>query len=132
MHTSKFNDDEPQRSVSMTVTMPEATNDSLALIKAAKRAVDALWKSGFRYSNAGIVTLDLVCPSERQPALFDAMDHEKAVKAMAAVDLANKRWGRATVVPAALGIANKGAFTTKFEMRSPGYTTRWDELQKCR
>nr|WP_314260771.1 Y-family DNA polymerase [uncultured Devosia sp.] len=132
MHTSKFNDDEPQRNVSMTVTMPETTNDSLALIKAAKRAVDALWKSGFRYSKAGIVTQDLVRPSERQPALFDAMDHEKAAKVMAAVDLANKRWGRATVVPAALGIANKAAFSTKFEMRSPRYTTRWDELPTCR
>lgn len=115
----------------MTVTMPEATNDSLALIKAAKRAVDALWKSGFRHSKAGIVTQDLVRPSERQPPLFDAMDHDRTAKIMAAVDLANKRWGRATVVPAALGIANKSAFTTKFEMRSPRYTTRWDELPKC-
>lgn len=36
--------------------------------------------------------------------------------------------GWATVVPAALGFASKSAFSTKFEMRSPRFTTRWDEL----
>jgi DNA polymerase V len=72
MHTSRFNGDEPQRSVSMTVDIPEATNDTLTLIKAARRAVDALWMSGYRYSKAGIITQDLVPPpipqrSIRQP-----------------------------------------------------------------
>lgn len=127
MHTSPFADD-PQRSVSMTVDIPEATNDSLQLIKAAKRAVDGLWKSGFRYSKAGIITQDLVPPAERQRALFDGLDHERAAKVMAAMDEANRRWGRAAVVPAAVGIASKSAFTTKFERRSPRFTTRWDEL----
>lgn len=130
MHTSPFADD-PQRSVSMTVDIPEATNDSLHLIKAAKRAVDGLWKSGFRYSKAGIITQDLVPPAERQRALFDGLDHDRAARVMAAMDEANRRWGRATVVPAAVGIASKSAFTTKFERRSPRYTTRWDELPTC-
>ncbi|MGV8949716.1 MAG: Y-family DNA polymerase [Cypionkella sp.] len=130
MHTSRFNDDEPQRSVSMTVDIPEATNDSLQLIKAARRAVDTLWLSGFRYSKAGIITQDLVRPPIPQRALFDKLDHEKAAKVMAAMDEANRRWGRATVVPAATmgGPAKGQTFSTKFEMRSPRFTTRWDEL----
>ncbi|WEK03366.1 MAG: Y-family DNA polymerase [Candidatus Devosia phytovorans] len=131
MHTSQFDDDEPQRNVSMTVDIPEATNDSLALIKAARRAVEQLWQSGYRYSKAGIVTQDLVPPPIPQRALFDQLNHEKAAKVMAAMDEANRRWGRATVVPAAVGIAAKSAFTTKFEMRSPRYTTRWRELPEC-
>ncbi|KQN75028.1 Y-family DNA polymerase [Devosia sp. Leaf64] len=132
MHTSPFADD-PQRSVSMTVDIPEATNDSLTLIKAARRAVDALWKPGFRYSKAGIITQDLVPPAERQRALFDAMDHDKAAKVTAAMDEANRRWGRATVVPAATmgGPRKQQTFTTKFDMRSPRFTTRWDELPRC-
>lgn len=131
MHTSPFADDEPQRSVSLTVDIPEATNDSLQLIKAARRAVDRLWQPGFRYSKAGIITQDLVPPAIRQRALFDGLDHERAAKVMAAMDEANRRWGRATVVPAAVGIASKSGFTTKFEMRSPRFTTRWDELPEC-
>lgn len=134
MHTSRFNTDDPQRSVSMTVDIPEATNDSLALIKAAKRAVDHLWKSGFRYSKAGIITQDLVPQSLQQPALFDNLDHERAANVMAAMDEANRRWGRATVVPASMmsSSAQKQTITTKFELRSPRYTTRWDELPECR
>lgn len=134
MHTSRFSDDERQRSVSMTVDIPEATNDSLQLIKAARRAVDRLWQSGFRYSKAGIITQDLVPPAERQAALFDNLDHERAAKVMGAMDEANRRWGRATVVPAATmgGLRKAQTFSTKFEMRSPQYTTRWDDLPTCR
>jgi DNA polymerase V len=132
MHTSQFNDDEPQRNVSMTVDIPEATNDTMQLIKAARRAVEGLWKSGYRYSKAGIVTQDLVPPGLAQRSLFDGLDHDRAAKLMAAMDEANRRWGRATVVPAAVGIASRSAFTTKFDMRSPRYTTRWDELPVCR
>lgn len=130
MHTSRFNDDEPQRSASTTVDIPEASNDSLTLIKAARRAVDALWLSGYRYSKAGIITQDLVPPPIPQRALFDNLDHERAAKVMAAMDEANRRWGRATVVPAATmgGPAKAQTFSTKFEMRSPRFTTRWDEL----
>lgn len=126
MHTSPFDLDERQRSVSMTVHLPEASNDSLQLIKAAKRAVDGLWQSGYRYSKAGIITQDLVPPAIAQRALFDHIDHEKAARVMAAMDEANRRWGRATVVPAAVGF--RQTFSTKFERRSPRYTTRWDEL----
>ena len=98
-----------------------------------KRAVDSLWQSGYRYSKAGIITQDLVPPAARQRALFDTMDHERAAKVMAAMDEANRRWGRATVVPAATvgGPAKPQTFSTKFEMRSPRFTTRWDELPNC-
>jgi len=133
MHTSQFSDDEPQRNVSTTVDIPEATNDSLTLIKAARRAVDRLWQSGFRYSKAGIITQDLVTPPIPQRALFDTLDHEKAARVMAAMDEANRRWGRATVVPAATmgDPAKSQTFSTKFEMRSPRFTTRWEELPEC-
>jgi DNA polymerase V len=132
MHTSPFADD-PQRSLSMTVDIPEATNDSLTLIRAARRAVDALWKPDYRYSKAGIITQDLVPPAERQVALFDNLDHDRAARVMAAMDEANRRWGRATIVPAATmgGPRKAQTFTTKFEMRSPRFTTRWDELPIC-
>lgn len=95
-----------------------------------RRAVEALWMSGYRYSKAGILTQDLVPEPIPQPALFDNLGHERAAKVMAAMDEANRRWGRATVVPAATigGPAKGKTFSTKFEMRSPRFTTRWDEL----
>ena len=130
MHTSRFNDDEPQRSVSMTVDLPEATNDTMALIGAAARAVRQLWQGGYRYSKAGIITNDLVPPAVAQRVLFGGYDHDRSAKLMAALDAVNDRHGRGTLVPAAVGF--KKEWSTKFEMRSPRYTTSWDELPEVR
>ena len=49
---------------------------------------------------------------------------------MAAVDAVNARFGRAAIVSAATGM--KKPWATKFEMRSPRYTTRLEELPVAR
>lgn len=50
--------------------LPEATNDTLALVAAVARAVNALWKGGYRYSKAGIITDDMVAPAALQRVLL--------------------------------------------------------------
>ena len=47
---------------------------------------------------------------------------------MEALDACNRRFGRGAVVPGAAGFAPKRSWSTKFEMRSPRYTTRLDEV----
>lgn len=69
--TGRSNNDEAQRSVSMTV-------DSLTLIKAARRA-GTLWLSGFRYSQAGIITQELVPPASAAGAVRKP-GHERATR----------------------------------------------------
>ncbi|GJD41383.1 hypothetical protein [Methylobacterium bullatum] len=39
--------------------MPEATSDTLVLIKAAPVGVRRIWKTGYRYSKSGVITVDL-------------------------------------------------------------------------
>ena len=69
--------DAPMRSVSTTVTLPEHTSDTLALIKAARHGVAKTWREpGERpwlYPKAGIVTNDLVRLSHSPHALIGAM-----------------------------------------------------------
>lgn len=65
-----------------------------------------------------------------QRVLFGSYDHERSAKLMAALDAVNDRHGRGTLVPAADGF--KKEWSTKFEMRSPRYTTNWDELPTVR
>ncbi|MBZ6078958.1 Y-family DNA polymerase [Microvirga puerhi] len=128
MHTSRFaGEDEQPYSASTTVHLPEATNDTLALLAAGRRAVDALWRQGPRYAKAGVMTTDLVEPEFAQRSLFLPEDY-KSVELMEALDRINKRFGRGTIAPAAAGIRKPWA--TKFEMRSPRYTTRLDELPR--
>jgi DNA polymerase V len=133
-HTSEHDRDAPQRSVSTSVTLAEATNDTLVLVKAATGGARKVWRDGYRYSKAGLITVDLVPLAASQRALpgMDLGDRETSASLMAALDSCNRRFGRGTVVPGAAGFAPRRAWSTKFEMRSPRYTTRLDELPVIR
>ena len=57
------------------------------------------------------------------------LDRERSASLMGALDACNARWGRGTVVPARAGLERqRRGWATKFEMRTPRYTTRVDEL----
>ena len=131
-HTSEHDRDEPMRSVSTTVQLPEHSSDTLALIKAARHGVARTWREPgerpWRYSKAGIVTNDLVPLSFSPRALIGALDRERSGPLMVAIDACNARWGRGAVVPARAGLVNRRDWNTKFEMRTPRYTTRVGEL----
>ncbi|GJD60232.1 Protein UmuC [Methylobacterium frigidaeris] len=131
-HTSEHDRGDPMRSVSTVVHMPEATNDTRRLIDAAIRGVAKTWReqgpAPWRYSKAGLVTTDLVPLEEAPRPLFDALDREKSGALMAAMDACNSRFGRGAVVPARAGLVEKRSWSTKFEMRSPRFTTRLSEV----
>ncbi|WP_438346192.1 Y-family DNA polymerase [Methylorubrum populi] len=131
-HTSEHDRDRPQRSVSTVVTLPEATNDTLVLAKAAVSGVRRVWKDGYRYSKAGIITTDLMPLEASQRALIGGLDRERSRPLMEALDDCNRRHGRGSVVLASSGWAKARSWSTKFNMRSPRYTTRIDELPTIR
>lgn len=110
----------------MTIDLPSATNDSMILIKAAKRAVEAYWQPNKRYMKGGVMTSDLSLMSEAQLALFEDNQQERSEPLMKAMDKLNKKYGRFSVAPAAMGIQTRWA--TKFEKKSPCYTTRLNEI----
>lgn len=127
-HTSPF-DGGPSRSVSTTVDFPEASNDTLVLVRAAKWGARRIWKPGYRYAKAGLMTVDLVPLEASQRALIGSLDREKSGRLMAALDACNAQHGRGAVFPAAAGVARqRKAWVTKFDQRSPRYTTCLDEV----
>ena len=77
-----------------------------------------------------MVTTDLtpLAASQRAMPGLGQLDREMGAALMEALDACNRRFGRGAVVPAAAGFAPKREWSTKFEMRSPRYTTRIDEL----
>lgn len=101
----------------------------MILIRAAKWGARRIWKNGYRYSKAGLMTVDLVAPEMSQRALIGALDREKGGRLMEALDACNQKRGRGVVFPAAAGIVRqRKAWVTRFDMRSPRYTTRIDEV----
>ena len=75
-----------------------------------------------------LVTNDLVPLSHSPRALIGALDRELSGPLMAAMDACNTRWGRGAVVPARAGLVSRRDWNTKFEMRTPRYTTQVGEL----
>lgn len=92
-HTSEHDRRHPQRSISTVVSLPEATSDTLALIKACVHGVRKIWRGGYRYSKAGIITTDLVPLELSQRALADAFARERSGPLMEPMDACNRRLG---------------------------------------
>lgn len=86
----------------------------------------------WRFSKAGIITTDLAPLEDGQRALIGQLDRERSAPLMAAMDECNRRFGRGAVVPARAGLEAKRTWSTKFEMRSPRYTTQVSELPTAR
>ena len=61
-------------------------------------------------------------------ALIGQLDRERSGPLMAAIDACNARFGRGSVVPAHAGLVDNRTWSTKFEMRTPRYTTQVREL----
>lgn len=130
MHTSRFNQKDPGYSAQTTISLPEASADSFDLIKAAQRGARKIFKEVFKYAKAGIIMDDLVAAQSAPRPLFDARDRDQSDRLMTALDAINSRFGRGALVPASAGI--KKEWQTKFEKRSPRYTTRMEELPVAR
>lgn len=125
--TNRFKEDEPQYSAGITVPMPDATDDTLALTAAALKGLAAIFRPGFRYKKTGIMLTLLSDKAARQTTLFDdPTARMKSERLMVAMDAINREFGRGTVRSGASGVEQRWAMRS--ENRSPRYTTRWDEL----
>ncbi len=126
VQTNRFKPTDPQYDASRTVRLPVGTSDTGRLIKAAERALQAVWRDGYSYKKAGVILLDLVPSGRVQGDLWDAPDSPRAQRLMAALDALNRNHGRGAVAFAACG--TQRAWSLRSEQRSPRFTTDWQEL----
>lgn len=122
----RFKPNDPQYSNSVTVSLPTATNSSQILIRYAKFCMSSLFREGFSYKKCGVSLNDLSSVNAVQlDFLAPAVDmHDE--KLMEVIDLLNRRYGSGTIRFASEGIRQD--WKMRSDMRSPRYTTRWDEL----
>ena len=125
--TDRFRQDQPQYARSFPVTFTTPTNSTLLLVRAAKYALDKIYRDGFAYKKGGVMLTGLVQQDAVLPTLFDQVDHEKHARLMAALDSVNGRFGR-NVVRTAAQTAGGVAKLTYQGALSPGYTTKWKEM----
>lgn len=124
--TNRFAKDAPYYSNSVTVEMAYPTDTTTELLERAMACTEKLYRAGCKFKSAGVMLNSLVPAS---PMTIRMQDDEQWIKSrslMQAIDRINTRMGRDTIK---FGIAGlKQNWKTKFEKRSPRYTTSWSEI----
>ena len=113
-----------------------STNDTSTLIKGELAALRYAFKPGLTYQAAGVCEMDLTQEGAKKqkqmfsdypaPMTITTNNTKKSIALTVAIDKLNRLNGKDTVFFASSGI--KPRHVTKKLMRSPRFTTRWDEL----
>ncbi|CAN5884550.1 Y-family DNA polymerase [soil metagenome] len=112
--------------VSGYVTLPVATAATHELIKPAVKLVDTLFKKGTFYKKAGVMLSGLVPDETIQANMFVEENHNSQRMLMNMLDNINFSMRDDILKFAASG--TKRNWKMRMEMRSPRYTSRWEEL----
>ena len=131
-HTSPFR---PGKSYSKAITLSlrRPSSNTLDLVATAARGMRAIFKPGYHFMKAGVMLLDLVPEGQEQGELPLDDDGEAAGRLMMAVDAINDRYGQGSIRVASAGAqVKKREWEMRQQLRTPRYTTRWDELPVAR
>ncbi len=119
----------PQYGQGMTIPLPEATDDTLRLVKAAIWAVRSLYKAGYDYQKASVILSELLPRDVLQQDLFSHDASTDTSTRMKLLDEVNLKMGKNALQLASNGIHQ--SWGMRSGNRSPAYTTRWTELPKA-
>lgn len=124
--TNRFDQNSPQYSNSVTVELAHPTDATPELLERALTALGRIHKDGFAYKKAGVMLTELRPADQLTLRLYENDAWQRSRQVSVAMDKINQKHGRETI---RLGVIKpQGKWSTKFERRSPRYTTRWDEL----
>ena len=107
-------------------TLPAATSITNELIKPAVQMIDRLYKSGTFYKKAGVMLSGLVPDTAVQANMFLPETKNGGRMLMGMIDNVNFSMRDDIIKFAASGTTRD--WKMRQELRSPRYTSRWDEL----
>lgn len=128
IRTGMFNPEEAKYANGVVVDMPYPTDDVRLLTQAAVGALERVFRSGFKYSKAEVMLLNLCQHGEFTDDLFATSQPAEATRVMTVLDQINGRWGRGTLRSAS--VPTKPEWGMRREMMSQSYTTKLDQLWK--
>ncbi len=131
IQTNPFKQYEPQHHQSITIPLPDPSDNTLSLTNAALNGLKKIYRSGFRYKKAGVIFNLLSDKPIVQQSLFEDIETKgKSADLMQAMDAINNRFGNAMIRSAASG--TQQAWRMRSGNKSPNYTTQWNELPVVR
>jgi DNA polymerase V len=117
-------------SAATSFRLPFPTSFTPAFVGATRSLLERIYKPGFIYHKAGVFLTDIVPDDETQQSLMVSVNAGRQMQLMEAVDSINRKYGRHTIRPLAMGLDQ--AWQMKQQRLSKRYTTRWDELLTVR
>ncbi|MEL6161490.1 MAG: Y-family DNA polymerase [Cyanobacteria bacterium J06627_32] len=130
LKTNRFRSDLVQYRGTQVCSFTSATSDTRQIVRAARHMIEAIYQSGLQYHKCGVMLLDISSEAIYQPLLFQPDHHEENKALMAVVDQLNHQFGKRTLFFASEGM--KQSWKLRCAMRSPRYTTAWNELPTVR
>ncbi len=137
--TNSFREDLPQYTNSAVVEFEEATNDTISIVEESVRALNTIYKSGFKYKKAGVMLQRIIPQDQVQQNIFIKKNYSKEKRINELLDDVNRRFGRNKLHLAIQGSSvynrasvKKGDNLERWEMKrehlSGNYTTNLEEV----
>jgi DNA polymerase V len=125
--TDRFKTDDPQYSASVQLDVAPKSDYTPELIALAMKGLARIFRAGFGIRKAGVTLGSLELAGRMTRRLWGDERYENQRRLMQAMDAMNLRYGRKAVQ---CGIyPSEEIWRTRFEKRSPRYTTQWDEIR---
>lgn len=125
--TNPFSNVYQQHTKSITLRLPEHTDQTLAFLKAARHGLTRIYRKNFEYKKTGVIFQDICDSSQIQSNLFDSLP-TKYIKPelMGVTDQINERFGKGKLRSCTEGFIKPGKM--KQNSLSPSYTTKISDL----
>ena len=126
INTNRFREDQEQYANSRTLAFDEPTDDPIRIVKNAKRLLGSIFRKGYAYKKAGVLLIGLTPKRAQQGLLFQEHGSSHRSEFVDALEEVAARYGQSCAFLGAQGVGKK--WSMRREMRTPCYTTNWDDL----
>lgn len=134
IRSHRFRTDLPQYQQSIAYQLPFPTDDLRYLTHISKYCLQKIFKSGIAYHKVGVMFTQLLDTRLEQQIPLSFFEHPSYLKnstgLLTVLDAINKKYGRGTLCLAAEGFEK--TWSMKRNMKSPHYTTQWDEIPRVK
>lgn len=130
IQTNPFRENDDQYFNSVTIKLPEATSDTLIIVKYALEGLRRIFRDGYGYKRAYVIITEIASENAIQGNLFmQTYKRKERKQLMSVVDSLNRGFVTNGIRLAVQGDAMN---YLKRDLLSPCYTTKWEDLIKVR
>ncbi len=130
IQTNPFKTHSEQYFNSASINLMSGTSVTPKLIHHAFNLLESIYKDKYEYKKAGVIFNDLIKKDFIQTDFFENYDTQEQDHYMATLDKINQKFGKSTVRFAACGVDQHWKMLS--QMKSPHFTTRWNDLLKIK